>query len=184
MENADAGNFKALMASVADMYGKELSAPVLKIWWHSLKRFDFSAVNSALMDYIADPDAGVYMPKPADVVARLEGSGEQIKVINQSNANSYWQMIYSNLHKAQPPEFDDPDVMVAIRQIGGWRSLSMDRLENMVFRSKSFINAYLTIKEAARVAQKNPAVAGLMSKEVAQQSLSNIYKGISQRAEE
>ena len=176
MINTDAENFKALLASVSDMYGKEISAPTLKIWWHTLKRFDFSAVNKALMDYIADPDVGVYMPKPADVVARLEGTSEQAKVITQNDANHYWAMIYGSLHKAEPPEFDDPDVMTAIRQIGGWRSLSMDRLDNMVFRSKSFVNAYLTIKQAARIAQKNPEVVGLMSKGEAAKSLSGIYQ--------
>jgi hypothetical protein len=70
----DRVNFAALMTGVHDIYGKAASAFALSVWWEVVLPYDFDAVKDTLNRHCINPDAGQFLPRPADVVKVLSGS--------------------------------------------------------------------------------------------------------------
>src|SRR5262249_41248898 len=75
MTNADMTKFVKLMTGLGILYGKPMSEQLIDIYWQALQSFSFSAVKEAFNAHVRNPDTGQYLPKPADVVRYVEGTG-------------------------------------------------------------------------------------------------------------
>lgn len=83
-------NFKTEMLKISEMYNKELTTTVLKIYWEALKEFKPEHLTKALNLHLADPVEGKWPPKPAhligyilDMVAREKSKAAYIAQQNQ-----------------------------------------------------------------------------------------------------
>jgi len=72
MIDSDKREFKNLMADTMVIYERELTEPLLRMWWTSLLRFDISDVRAALGRYIQNAKTGKFSPKPADIIGIIE----------------------------------------------------------------------------------------------------------------
>jgi len=72
MKKSDAQEFFDLWDSAAQVYGKTVSDPAKEIIFKTLARYSLQDVARALELHIADPDHGQFIPKPADVIAKID----------------------------------------------------------------------------------------------------------------
>lgn len=75
MQQQDKAAFGEMMAEIVDLYGKDINpAP----YWRILQRYDLRVVRFGVDAHMADPKAGSYIPKPADILRHIERA-EQIQ---------------------------------------------------------------------------------------------------------
>jgi len=66
MIESDKKAFKDMINAVFTIYGKPLpEKEVLRVWWHKLERFEFSAVGRAFDYWTDSPNK---LPQPADII--------------------------------------------------------------------------------------------------------------------
>jgi hypothetical protein len=61
---------------VYDFYRQELSEFAVRIWIDACAEFAMADIERAFMLHLKDPDAGRFLPKPADLVRQLRGSAD------------------------------------------------------------------------------------------------------------
>lgn len=107
--------FAETLTGIAEIYGKEVSKAGMRIWWSALERFSDSQVQKALTDHATDPERGQFMPKPGDIVRRIEGTPEDA-------AMAAWAKVdHATRRVGTGPAwvFDDPKIHRALLAIGG-----------------------------------------------------------------
>src|SRR5438132_401555 len=112
-------NFQTLMQGVYDFYGKDLSKFALSVWWQAMRPYDFHAVTEALNRHCVNPDAGQFMPKPADVVRMMQGSTQDAALVAWSKV----ERAVCGVGSYQSVVFDDPLVHRVVYEMGGWIAL-------------------------------------------------------------
>lgn len=73
MSEDDFDPFVALLDAAYALYGKSLSAEAKAMHFRALNAYSLPAVRGALEAHVKDPQRGQFAPKPADVIAQLEG---------------------------------------------------------------------------------------------------------------
>lgn len=63
--------FRALLGA-AEITGKDLSEASMALWWELLRGYPIADVLQAIQAHLRDPAKGMYMPKPADLLAEIE----------------------------------------------------------------------------------------------------------------
>ena len=71
MTDADKDPFSEALGGVAGFYGVTLPATSAAIYWSALAEHQFSDILDAIKAHIKDPERGRWMPKPADIIAKL-----------------------------------------------------------------------------------------------------------------
>ena len=72
MSPNDKPTFAKMMATFFAVYQAELTPKVLDIWWGVLFDCDLQDIREAMNAHVADPDAGMFTPRPAHIVNRME----------------------------------------------------------------------------------------------------------------
>lgn len=119
--------------------GKEAPpAQVLMVFFEVLKGYEIEEIERAVMGHLADPDSGMYAPKPADIVKRIDG-----------NANSRATMAWAKVSKAitkvgqyDSVAFDDPLIHAIIEDMGGWVVICASTEDEIRFRAAEFERRY------------------------------------------
>jgi hypothetical protein len=62
------------LGGVYSFYDKELSEFAITIWADALNDFDPAMVREAFQRHMRDPEAGRWLPKPADIIRHLKGN--------------------------------------------------------------------------------------------------------------
>jgi len=75
MRDADRKRFAAALAGAAEIYGKGVSESAAEIWFAALRDVPIDAYEAAMMRHMRDPDTGRFMPRPADIIAQIRGTG-------------------------------------------------------------------------------------------------------------
>ena len=138
MLEQDLQRFAALIATVGEVFGKPLTSAVIGIYWGILKDFKFEEVKKATDRYLAHPDAGKYMPKPADIVMAIEGSSQNQALLawTKALAATHRVGIYTSI------AFDDALIHTVIKDMGGWCALCSIETNRLPFASKEFQERY------------------------------------------
>lgn len=71
MQDTDRQEFGALLSATLQVYGANITAPAISIWWGALGAYSLGEVRAGLAAHVMDPTAGRFAPKPADVIARI-----------------------------------------------------------------------------------------------------------------
>lgn len=138
MTSTDQQPFVLLMTSIAELYGKKLSKPLLDIYWRCLEPYSLALIRTALKAHILHPDGGQFMPKPADVLRIIHGNSE-------TQALQAWGKVLQAIRMVGSYDsvvFDDPVIHAAIMELGGWVELCHSDTKSLVFIGKQFEKIY------------------------------------------
>lgn len=107
---------RMLVAHVFSFYGKEASKFIADAFYFALSKFDAARVEKVALEHISDPQKGQFMPRPADLIARLEGTSTDRATVAWLKARE----AASDVGAYSSVEFDDPLIAGVIDAMGGW----------------------------------------------------------------
>jgi hypothetical protein len=138
LRQADRSAFVEMLTYVGALYGRDMSPGVIDLYWSALQQFDLSAVRQSLDRHVKSPDAGQFMPKPADLIRMMGGTSSDA-------AMQAWAKVERAIRTVGGHEsvvFDDPLIHRAIDDMGGWIKLCEVLEDDLVFRARDFQALY------------------------------------------
>ncbi len=145
MTHREKPEFMKLLMSTADLHGKELSTDVVELWWNSLELYELVQVKRAFSKHIQDPVKGEWMPKPANIIAKLKGSPERSALLAWTEVEE----AVSRIGRYETVQFTDPVINAVIRNLGGWISLCDQDLDEP-WTQKEFERRYQAYSECGK----------------------------------
>jgi hypothetical protein len=154
MISADAKEFATIIEATMAVYGKDVSKPVIRIYWMALIEYDMEAVRRAFGGWIKNPDQGQFAPKPADIIRMIDGATGDRAMVTWSKVDKAVRMV----GHYQSVAFDDPIIHRVIDEMGGWRKVStLPTNKDMEFAGIEFIKRYRAYALAGGVGAEFPA---------------------------
>lgn len=138
MRREDFKRFGLALSAVAELHGKSISEGAMTLWWQALERFEIEQVEAALRRCVEDPDGGQFMPKPADLIKRLDGTATDRSLIAWGKVLDAMQRVGAYASVA----FDDPAIHAAIVDIGGWTQTCRGEVSELPFLQRRFCDAH------------------------------------------
>ena len=150
METNEQDKFKELITLMAENYDQEFTESTVKLWWNMFKPFSINAFESALYSHIGCPDAGMFSPKPANIMKFLKGTTKANDQNVSNKAEIAWASIegqVSSIGSYQSPTIDDRQAMAALKAMGGWIQLCASTIEQLTWKKKEFMDIYKTFEQ-------------------------------------
>lgn len=138
MDSTDKPRFAQLLAGIAEVYGKTLTAPAISVYWHALKDWPLPEIVAAADRHVRNPDTGQFMPKPADLIHHLEGNGD-------GQALAAWSAVEAAIRHVgswRSVEFPDPRTSHIVGEMGGWLRLCETSEAEIPFTRQEFTRRY------------------------------------------
>lgn len=139
MHKTDFEAFSGMWEAVHGMYSqKPLNDMAITLAFRTLARFELADVQRAVESHLNDTDAGRFMPKPADIVAQIEGDSE-------TKAMLAWTKYHDALQRVGTYEsvvFDDPLIMAICEDMGGWCHFGKSLEKDIPFIRNEFVKRY------------------------------------------
>lgn len=138
MEPADLKTFTATLQSCYELYAKEVSPGVIRLWWEAMRPYSLEAFTLAMSRHVQNPDTGQFLPKPADVIRMLGGT-------TQDKALQAWAKVDRAVRHVGTYEsvaFDDPLIHRVLHDMGGWIGLGTKSEDEWPFVQREFENRY------------------------------------------
>lgn len=142
MEHTEREAFGKLMVGMGELYRCQMSKMLMKIYWDVLKPFCWQDVLKAFEAYVKDPDAGQFMPKPADIIRVIRGS-------SQCQGLQAWTKVERAIRVIGPYRsvvFDDPIIHAVAQEMGGWIKLCFTLQKELPFIAKEFQTRYTSYR--------------------------------------
>ena len=161
MQPNDVERFRDGISGVMGFYEKNLAPFAFDVWWNALKGYDLMAVVDAFNRHLANPDAGQYPPKPADIIRMLQGS-------TQDSALRAWakvDMAVRQIGTYCSVVFDDALIHRVIQDMGGWIKLGEKDEKEWPFVAREFENRYRGYKVKSETPDYSPVMIGIYSAE-------------------
>lgn len=139
MQPEDADRLFAALDAAAEVAIKDLTPEGKQMYYYALEDQLIDDVERAIYRHQRDPDAGAFMPKPADIIRHIEGDSE-------SAGLSAWHKVLQALARVGSWDsvvFDDPAIHACINEMGGWMELGrrVTEKEEPFFRQQ-FVKLY------------------------------------------
>lgn len=152
MQSTDFERFHALLLGMGELYGKDISTPLLDAYWVALRNWDladFEAACGHLMEH------ATFMPRPAEFTALRkagrETAGEAWIVARQ---HLVWGLHGYTLSK------DCPELVArAVRAVGGANVIAMCDEDKLTFLEKRFTEHYGDMQDSEDTRQAVPQIA-------------------------
>jgi len=139
MTERDFKEFSRALTLVAEIYGRDISEPLTRLYFECLKHYTLEEVLSALRAHITLPTHnGRFFPRPADISLLIEGDPD-------TQAAIAWCSLCRAIedHGGYTSiAFDDPVVHMCIQEMGGWLQLCEMKESELPFREKEFCRLY------------------------------------------
>jgi hypothetical protein len=74
MKPADRAPFAELLTATMEVYNANLTPAGIGIWWAALAPYSLAEVRGGLSGHVTAAGAGKFAPKPADVIAAIQGA--------------------------------------------------------------------------------------------------------------
>lgn len=146
MQETDKNSFHELMLGAGEIYGKEITKPLLRIYFNALEDLTMEQVTHAFSAHIKSTDqAGTFFPKPADLIRQITGSVKEQQQLVEDRAEMAWACIereISRIGSHGTLELEDRQAIAAVKAIGGWRALCMCTYDQLVWKKKEFVSSY------------------------------------------
>lgn len=145
MRKEDNEKFKELIAVIATTYDEKMPPAVSKVWAKLFKDYSIEQFEKAVYDHLSCPDAGMFPPKPANLIKLMQGSSKEKEMITQGKAEMAWAIVYKEIGRIGSYgtlELEDKVALATVQSIGGWKSLCACTMEQLDFKRKAFISAY------------------------------------------
>lgn len=167
MTESDKPAFAKLIANVYSFYQKESSSFALGVWWEGMSKYDFDAVRVAMNRHAVNPDAGQFLPKPADIVKLIEGN-------STDKAVTAWALVVDAIRRQGPymsVDFNDARTARIVVEMGGWVKVCEVTNDELPFRQREFENRYRSMLNTNEHLGASSRVAGLIEADNARLSL-------------
>jgi hypothetical protein len=129
----------------------------LDVWWTALKSYELPAIIDAFNRHLANPDAGQFAPKPADIIRMLQGSA-------QDSALRAWAKVDRAVRSVGTycdVVFDDALIHRVIQDMGGWIGLGTKSEAEWPFVAKEFENRYRGFRSRNEHPSYAPVLTGI-----------------------
>lgn len=136
--------FVSLITDVLKFYRQDTTPFTLEVWWQACQRFDLDQVRRALTGHAMDAERGVFAPKPADIVRKLEGTSSDRAMLAWGKALDAMQRVgaYSDV------VFDDPAIHAAIDDLGGWAKVCRSETKDIGYLQHRFCESHRAYTES------------------------------------
>jgi len=126
--------FKEKLLNLVELFDKEMSPAVVKLYWLSLKDYSDEEVHRAFDLAVLNCK---FMPKPVEIRELIEGTSSE-------QAIGEWGKVLKFMSKTgRFGESKLPDhVLDAVNQIGGWEYLCTLTYRDLEFKGKEFSKIY------------------------------------------
>lgn len=161
MTEQDYEGFVNGLAGVMDAYGKTLSEFTARLWFDVLRPYGLEGIASAFRRHVGSPDAGMFPPKPADIVRMMGGT-------SGDNAARAWAKVdraVRHVGTYRSVVFDDPLIHRVLAEMGGWATLGMKRDDEWPFVAREFEGRYRGYTMRQERPDYPPVLAGLIDAE-------------------
>lgn len=138
MRREDFRRFGLALSACAELYGRTVSEGAMSLWWQVLERFEIEAVERAFRQAVESPDSGQFMPRPADLVKRLEGTSADRSLIAWGKVLDAMQRVGAY----RTVVFDDGAIHAAVSDMGGWPALCRSSADELPFTQKRFCDLH------------------------------------------
>lgn len=138
MTDEDKRDFWTLVKGVHSFYSQDVSEFAAQIWWNAMRGYTIDQVRKAFNVHAADPKAGQFMPKPADLIRVLDGTQDDRSALA-------WSKVFGAIQRVgsyQTVVFDEGAIHAAIEDLGGWPKVCATKMDELPFVEKRFCAAY------------------------------------------
>ncbi len=145
MKDLDKVDFHELMIGAGETFGKDITKPLLRIYFNSLEKFTIEQVTIAISKHLQDPKHGSYFPKPADLIRQMVVPGPSV----QDRAELGWMSVVnaiSSIGSYGNLKLEDKQALAAVRNLGSWKGLCQTDMKNMDFKKREFMAAYQALE--------------------------------------
>lgn len=149
MQEQDKAAFRDMMMAAGEVYGREITKPLLQMYFAALSQCGIDQVQGAMMAHMQNPDSGQFFPKPADLIRQLSGTSKQQEAAIEDKASMAWACIERDIRRIGSYgtlKMDDKQALAAVKAIGGWQSLCQTETSKMEWKRKEFIRMYETFE--------------------------------------
>jgi len=133
----DDKKFKEMMAVAGEVFDKQISESLVKIYWQTLKKYSDEQVEKAFGDILTTKTMKIF-PLPGELVQAIEGS-------STDKAQQAW-MLFNNTMRTtgtwQSVKFTDPVIHTVVVSLGGWTILGKMDESEWPFIQARFIKEY------------------------------------------
>ena len=145
MNNKDKFKFHELMTGIGEAYGKEITKPLLTIYFSSLANYTIVQVSESINKHLVDTKSGQYFPKPADIVRNISGAS----ISAEDRALTAWMAVeaaISSVGSYGTLKLKDKQAMMAVKAIGSWQQLCATDREKLAFKRQEFMANYKALE--------------------------------------
>ncbi|WP_454731478.1 MULTISPECIES: DUF6475 domain-containing protein [Cupriavidus] len=157
MTPQDIPRFTTLVSNVYAFYRADFSEFAGKVWWSAMLPFDIDAVQEAFNRHCVNPDAGQYLPKPADIVRMLQGS-------TQDSALQAWAKVDRAIRTVgtyRSVKFDDGLIHRVVMEMGGWIEIGRKTEDEWPFVRNEFVNRFRGYRMRNELPEFPPHLIGM-----------------------
>ena len=143
MNDSDKVEFATLMTSTGEMYNKEISTDLMKLYFNILSKYSIDEAKSGFSDHILDSKHGTFFPKPADIARHIDSNQPS----TEDKAEIAWGVIVGEISRIgsyDNLEMEDKQALATVRALGGWKNLCSKTNEQLVWLKKEFVSTYVT----------------------------------------
>jgi hypothetical protein len=154
MQVDDFERFRAVMTGMAEVFQRELSAPLLDAYWLSLREWELTEFEAAAAELMRTSE---HMPRPAAFMG-LKRRGRATPGEAWAEALAYARRGYNPNFPRLPQRglLTDPVVARAIDAIGGYQALAASSPESTQFLERRFAEHFESIQESSDVREAVP----------------------------
>lgn len=149
MIDQDKDSFTEMMMAASEVYGKEITIPMIRMYFAALGPASIEQVQAAMMAHLQNPDSGQFFPKPADLIKQMTGTTKQQEAAIEDRASLAWACIERDIRRIGSYgtlKLDDKQAMAAVKAMGGWQSICQTEISKMEWKRKEFIRMYETFE--------------------------------------
>lgn len=145
MQDQDKSAFRDMMMAAGEVYGREITKPLLQMYFAALAQVGVEQVQAAMMAHMQNPDSGQFFPKPADLIKQMTGTTKQQDAAIEDRAAVAWACIERDIRRIGSYgtlKLDDKQALATVKAMGGWQSICQTEASKMEWKRKEFIRMY------------------------------------------
>lgn len=149
MQDQDKAIFRDMMMAAGEVYGREITKPLLQMYFSALAPVSIEQVQSAMMAHMQNPDSGQFFPKPADLIKQMTGTTKQQDAAIEDKAAVAWACIERDIRRIGSYgtlKLEDKQALATVKAMGGWQSICQTETSKMEWKRKEFIRMYETFE--------------------------------------
>ena len=135
--------FLVNMATLSEVFDKQMSDTLLEVYWRILEPFDDSDCISIFKRIVVELK---FFPKPAEFVTMLRGNGEDRSI------NAWMDAIgaVKRFGNYRSVKFADPAIHSVIQAMGGWPQFASMTIDEEKWRQREFERLYQVLADHPR----------------------------------